>query len=823
MEKSKKTTRFVILLIILLITVNHTGQAQGTNFLQGPPGINGLGLLGYINPAVAATLPGPQAMYFTPNIISSKFNHRHYNSGLFLAIPNFSFGYIRYKRSYGDIGQPSSYRAVTDYRTSLAFGSETIKFGIGYRHITRKPTNRSRVKDTFTFGTIIRPDPHFSAGHTVSLDNKTKYLKSTFDLGFRPFGDSRLTMFFDVTLGTFHNYTNQYYSIGASSELLTGMLLSTRYFFTKSPFEANNHIFSLGLNMCLGRTSLIAISSPIAGQPGILGLRYGSSHPSVLDHIKTKKNRYLYLDLPGTIKYTRYTWLDTAGPTLSSLLTTIQGAVTDPHVSGIALNLSGLKISAEQAWEVRRELAKMQQVNKKIIIYIQNGGMSLYHLASIADYLVLDPQAYLLLPGYALGRTYLKDLFAKLGLGFDEWRFFQYKSAYENYSRTSMSDPDRRQRQRLVDVFYSVFKEDVCSSRKFAPAVLDSLINTKAGFTASEAVTLGFADTLARWTDIDKLIGKIAGSPQNKILPAGLISNQYPPRHWGQSPRIAIAYAEGICALDSGIKGRSLSTKIRQIATDKRIKALILRVDSPGGDGLASDLVAEALQYCKKQKPVIISQGRVAASGGYWLSMYGHIIYAAPNTITGSIGVIGGWVWNKGLGSKLGISTDYVKAGEHADLSLGMSLPLFNIPLPNRNLAPDERSIIENSIREMYNDFVGKVSFGRHISFIAVKELAQGRVWMGRDAVKNGLVDKIGGLADAITEARKRAGIDKDAKIKLLEYPSKGLINPDLFLPDLFGFKTAALKPSLSLQYIKILSENNGRPLFLTPYNITVH
>jgi len=185
--------------------------------------------------------------------------------------------------------------------------------------------------------------------------------------------------------------------------------------------------------------------------------------------------------------------------------------------------------------------------------------------------------------------------------------------------------------------------------------------------------------------------GSLAAEPPRRAYgsPEG-----YAPSHvWGELPRIAVVYALGECAMDSGIKARTLSKEVDALVEDSGIEAIVFRVDSPGGDAMASDLVAEALKKAKGKKPVIVTQGAVAASGGYWLSMYGDKIVAAPHTITGSIGVIGGWFYNAGLKEKLGMTTDRVQAGDHADIGFGMVLPFLGLGVPDRNLTEWERGM----------------------------------------------------------------------------------------------------------------------------------
>jgi protease-4 len=283
--------------------------------------------------------------------------------------------------------------------------------------------------------------------------------------------------------------------------------------------------------------------------------------------------------------------------------------------------------------------------------------------------------------------------------------------------------------------------------------------------------------------------------------------------YWGEKPKIAVIYGLGVCAMDEGIKARSLEKVFDKVAGRKDIKAVVFRVDSPGGSALASDIVAEAMKRCKEKKPLIVSQGYVAGSGGYWISMDADTIVASPTTITGSIGVIGGWFYNTGLKQKLGMSTDLVKVGDHADLGYGISLPLIG-QLPDRNVTGDERAKFEDNMKHYYDVFVDKVAAGRHMDADDVREIAQGRVWSGSDGLANGLVDVLGGMETAIMIAKVKAGIAPDEDVDIVQLPEPGLFNPGMFTPKLFGVKQTRNEV---VEHLMFRLEHNGEAMPLLP------
>jgi len=234
---------------------------------------------------------------------------------------------------------------------------------------------------------------------------------------------------------------------------------------------------------------------------------------------------------------------------------------------------------------------------------------------------------------------------------------------------------------------------------------------------------------------------------------------------------------------------------------------------------LPSDIVAQELKKTMEKKPVIVSQGMVAASGGYWISMNSNKIVAAPWTITGSIGVIGGWLYDKGFADKLGMTYDNVQMGKHADLGGGPTLPFIGASIPRRNLTPEERSYMEISIKKMYQNFVGKVAKGRNLTSEKVDEIGQGRVWTGTKGKELGLVDEIGGLEKAVSLAREAAKIPGWRKVELKEMPDKGLFDPNMFAPKLLGIKLPQWRESkrLEMEYWKLFLASEGRPMAMLP------
>jgi protease-4 len=441
-----------------------------------------------------------------------------------------------------------------------------------------------------------------------------------------------------------------------------------------------------------------------------------------------------------------------------------------------------------------------------------------------------------------MGRTYLATLADKVGVGVDEWRFSTYKSAMESFTRHDMSDADREQRQALVDAYYATMRRDVADGRKVEPGTVDRWIDDITAFTPELARDEGLVDALGRWDEVKKVVADLEGSRKHFTSPSSIGREAYPSTTWGEPDKVVVVYAEGECEMDRGINARQLERTFEALRNDRGVKAVVFRVNSPGGSPLASDVIAAAMRKCAQRKPVIVSQADVAASGGYWISMYGDEIVTQPTSITGSIGYIGGWVWDKGISEKVGVEGDFVKAGEHADLFFDLKLPILPVSIAHRALTDEERERVLGRMSTMYDGFIGKVAEGRDLDKSRVAEIAKGRVWTGTQAVDNGLADRIGGLDTAINVAIVKAHLDPDY-VEVIHRNERGFfnfgkVNPAPWAKNLAwwrddaGFEEddadAAVAASTTntftwpfgsydLLYLQELARNNGLPLCLIP------
>lgn len=791
---------FVIVILLAFSSLYSQSSFLSYNdlsqYARTSPGAMKFGLYGFDNPALLNYVNDFDALFLwsSANDKISNFD----NSAIFIGMKNFGLGVVQQK-----IGAA----LIADYRVASSFGNRNLSIGVAYGWSTGDKHLISR-SNVFTLGALYRPSNIFSIGVVGTSTSKFDEHESIIELAVRPFGNEKLAIFSDYLFN--ENYEEAPWSVGVAVEALPGVRLTTRYFNTQS--------LNFGVELSLGNFGFTTQSNFDNNQKllnNTYGIRLGAYDRNILSKLVTEKN-HVKIDLKGEIKYQRFQLFDDS-KTLITLLQQLDAIKNDPDIEGIEINTSGIATSRVMLWEIRTKLQELKDNGKKIVIYIDNANIDLYHFASVATKIIMDPLGMLTLEGFIMGKTFYKNTLEKIGIGFDEWRFFEYKSALETFSRETMSDRDRQQRQGLIDDSYELVKSEITSSRNISAEKFEDIVNNEVVLLAADALKKGLVDSLGRWYDKNLDLDNSILRKRNYVSMNDLEKFKLPTdNYWGEKPAIAIVYALGVCAMDEGISARTLVNDIEAAAKNQNVKAIILRVDSPGGDALASDVIAEALKQVKGKKPIIVSQGSVAASGGYWLSMYGDTIIAAPNTVTGSIGVIGGWYYNKNLKEDLGFTTDYVKRGNHADLGFGMTLPLLNITIPDRNLTEEERSKMENLLRKMYDGFLDKVSLGRGKAKEDVAKIAEGKVWSGTDALQIGLIDKIGGLETAINIAKEKIGI-KDDNFQILQYPKMPLINFGSIIPMPFSIMSES---NSELDQLKFRFKKNGDPLLMTPLDL---
>jgi protease IV len=455
---------------------------------------------------------------------------------------------------------------------------------------------------------------------------------------------------------------------------------------------------------------------------------------------------------------------------LRTVLQSIEQATRDKRIVGLYLrgDMTGATQGSAVLKEVRGALENFRKAGKPIYAYGVNWEEREYYLGSVANKIILNPFGNLEMNGLRSEKVFLSGALKKYGVGVQITRVGKYKSAVEPFLLTKMSPENREDTQKLLNDVWDYYLTNVSKDRKLTPKDFRTIGSdpTLQGILAPDkALKLKLIDQVAYSDEVIQDLKKLTGSKEkdhtfHQVSLTDYATNLDPAR--SSNNQIAVAYAEGEIVDGQGgdgqIGGDSFAQQLRDLRLDDNVKAVVLRVNSPGGSATASEVIQRELVLTRKVKPVVVSMGSVAASGGYWISAYADKIFAQPNTITGSIGVFGQLFNIQKLANNNGITWDTAKTSPYAD-SQTVSRPK----------TPQELAVIQTAVDRVYNIFLTKVSEGRKLSKPSVSEIAQGRVWSGSRAKQIGLVDALGGVEDAIQDAAKRAKLGDDWQVE--DYP----------------------------------------------------
>jgi len=456
-------------------------------------------------------------------------------------------------------------------------------------------------------------------------------------------------------------------------------------------------------------------------------------------------------------------------PGLNELLKSLDNAAQDPHIEGIYLDLSGLEGGMATVEELRDGLLEFKKSKKFIYAYSDFYSQGSFYLASVSDQIWLNPEGVVEFKGMAAQIPFFKGLLNKLEIEPQVIRHGKFKSAIEPFILDKMSDENREQLAKYVNSFWTHMVTEISVSRKLDAQQVMMIADSLKLQTAEDALNYKFIDKIGFKDEFLALLQEKTSAKKsddikfvslNKYSKAEVDANK---KEFTRD-KIAVIYASGTIVSGKGeaneIGSESLSQTIRKAREDDKVKAVVLRVNSPGGDALASEVIWREMELCKKVKPVVVSMGDVAASGGYYISCGADTIVAQPNTVTGSIGVFGLFFnLQKMFDSKLGVTFDTYRTGQYSDIGSGI-----------RSLTDAERQIFQNAVERVYGTFTKRVSDGRKMPVADVDSLGQGRVWSGTDALASGLVDVMGGLDDAVKIAANMAGV---SNYRLSELPEE--------------------------------------------------
>jgi len=532
---------------------------------------------------------------------------------------------------------------------------------------------------------------------------------------------------------------------------------------------------------------------------------------------------------------------------LKGVVERIAKAKADPDVKGLVVRIHGLSLGLAKGYELRQAIARFRESGKKAYAFLESAENADYLVASAADEIVMPESGWLMIKGLAAEVTFYKTLFDKLGVAADWMQVGEFKSYGEPFTRTSMSPAFRKEITELLGDSYDMMAEAIAKRQGIAADDAKALIdggpyNPAAAKAAGLINRIGYADQIE--AEVAKAIGVAAvkldpkyGKKSETVDLSGfagfmkmiqMLSGEGAKKADSGAAKIALIYAQG--AIETGKSKSSLFgdttmgsdtvvKHLRDAEKDKTVKAIVLRVDSPGGSALASDLIWR--EVVRIEKPIVASMSDVAASGGYYISMGADRIFAEPGTLTGSIGVTGGKFVLAGLMEKLGVATDTVTVGKNGTI--------FST---NHPFSDSERAAMKRLMDDTYRQFVAKAAQGRKMPFEQLEKLAGGRVYTGRQAQKLGLVDELGTLDDAIAAAKDLANIPREQATELLILPKaqgviEALVGPlddrDVFAPAIRAALPDAARPILArLAGLQRLFAKEPVAVVL-PFDIKIH
>lgn len=480
---------------------------------------------------------------------------------------------------------------------------------------------------------------------------------------------------------------------------------------------------------------------------------------------------------------------------LNDILISIEKAKTDKKIKGIYIDVSYIQSGYAAIEEIRNKLIDFKKSGKFVLAYSEVYTKGAYYLASAANKVYLNPQGMIDFRGFSTEITFFKGALDKLEIEPQIIKVGTYKSAVEPFILDKMSKANKEQVTSFLGSLYDHYITKIAESRNIPKDSLLTVANLVLVRTAEDGVKYRLVDGLKYKDEVLSELKSLTGIVQSKDLNSVAIADYASianEQKSSSSNRIAVVYAVGEIISGEGndetIGSERISRAIRKARTDKKVKAVVLRINSPGGSALASDVIWREVELTKKVKPVMVSMGDVAASGGYYIACNADSIFAQPNTITGSIGVFG-IIPNmqKFFNNKLGITFDGVKTGKFADISI------------TRPLQEDEKMMLQQEINQIYKTFTQKVADGRRKSVSYIDSIGQGRVWSGSEALKNGLVDRLGNIDDAIRAAAKKA---KLKEYKIVEFPSQKDPFQEIFETSSDKIRTYFTKQELGDSYI---------------------
>jgi len=671
--------------------------------------------------------------------------------------------------------------------------------------------------DTLDLGGSLRLGSHFAAGATLrdlatsAIAGAPVQRRYEAELVFRPLGSDALDAALGGRLGETRGNVDGW--ARASLRVASGVYLhaaveNRELRWLDAGVASAEHVghdtrATLGVELSFGELGVTTLVSGVrddAGKAHPLGasvvIRRSSLGPSSAlgtpEHIER-------VDLAGSI----------GARELTALVVRLRAIARDPTARAVVVTFDGASAGWATLEELRDELVRLRAAGKKLFAYMVSGTGRDYYVATAADRIYVDPAGGLRLVGMSGTTMYFRGAFDQLGIQPQFEKIAEYKSAPEQFTEVGPTAIAARMRNELFDSLWDRWVTTVAEARHLTPDQLRAMVDAGPYTAGDLASDTRLVDAVAGPDQVGQLVTKELGL----ILPVTRPDDARPER-W-QRPGVAVIYVDGditdgksqsIPVLGQSLAGgETLIEALTEARNDPRVGAIVLRIDSPGGSALASELIAREVFATRGVKPILCSMSNLAASGGYFVAAGCELIFAEPMTITGSIGIFYGKFDIGGLARKLGVTTDTYKRGKHADLE-SMYRPYTD----------EERAVLKEKLRYMYGRFVGAVAEGRGIAAADVDAVGRGHVWSGAQAMPIKLIDRFGGLGDALDEARRRMGLTAATELQLVELPRRpqGLLST---IADLLGVASETALSLTDLPLVKQLVEGIPASVLLAP------
>lgn len=760
-----------------------------------------------INPASLGWDPGVSLFAY------SSFNESGLkdNKGMFLKLFNLGFGMEGVK--YSPEGLYS--KVSLDYSMQL---SNSIFLGFEHRWNSPGSPNYNYFT-SWDMGMLYREYSFLSLGLVIRNINKPAFLDKNLPMiynvgaGFRPFGN-RFTVSFDIE---FQEAVRDVDTVTALKlEPFDGVQFRADYkdtgrFGFALTFNMPNLGFGVGTNnKTLENTGYLKLSTA----------SYRSATPA--------GNIFYEVILGGEIadKPSRPALFKSPEMNMLDILDMFEKVKRDSSVSGLVLKIYPMDIGFGKIQELRSKIEELRNNHKKIYAYLETADIKSYYLAAACDRIFLPSMGEVMLAGLKAEFLFYKDTLDKIGIKADVEHVGKYKSAGEEMTNSGLSSEHRENMNVLLDDWFAQVTKDVANDRGFNAEELKNKIN-KGPFTAKEALKEKLVDELAYFEEIPEAVRKLDGIYISIVNEFALRFKHYHRENWKVPPEIAVIYVTGM--ISSGYNftdvlfgeettgSESVALALRMAKNIPSIKGVIIRIDSGGGSAVASDRIWHAIMSTRESKPVVISMGDVAASGGYFIASAGNVVVSNAGTLTGSIGVVSMKYSLKGLYEKIGIKREIIKRGEHADLFSSYD-----------EFSKDEKEIVQKLLLDTYDQFIDRVSFGRKIPKEKVLEAAEGKVATGKMAKDAKLIDELGGLDTAVKFVKKEANIPENEDVNFIilpEYHTKSASDYAVFaiFPSLQQRESySKLDIKMLEPFLKFNKFKDNEPLFLMPFDVKI-